>query len=428
MTTGAALRPQPAQPILVPALLAIMPGAPAASVEQGRAAALEDEDRRDERHAEALAAAATQGAQSASETATRREEATEASRSVADHATRAAQQRRTDFRQALSDARQSDSRAETASRAAGTEHPSSSGEKAGGDSGATKSANPRVPAPQGAHGQTAEAPAAARAEGFGLPPGAATSQSAHAGSAEPGAARSAPTPPPPPPLPPAAQPAAAPLATPQTAPASAEAAQPVSPAGQAVGAPRGAGPPPSVGAVGAIPAQFNRPAGASAQRSPAAPSGADGAEMRENIERMVRVLRNRIDGERSHTVLRLDPPQLGKVRLELDLRRDALVLRIETETDLAHRLLRSELGALRQALDAAGIHLERVEAPPPSSNGGSLFEHAGGGQGEHGSASPDAGSSEAGGDGATDSALVNAAEAPDTEPARAAESLVNVLA
>lgn len=84
-----------------------------------------------------------------------------------------------------------------------------------------------------------------------------------------------------------------------------------------------------------------------------------------NVERMLRVLRGHIGQGRSQTTLRLDPPELGTVRMHLDLRADALSLRIEPQTALAHRLLSEQLDSLRQGLEASGIQLEHVEIRPP---------------------------------------------------------------
>lgn len=85
-----------------------------------------------------------------------------------------------------------------------------------------------------------------------------------------------------------------------------------------------------------------------------------------NVERVLRVLRGRIGREHARVTLRLDPPELGTVRLQMDLRKDVLSLRIDTQTTMAHRLLSEQLESLRQGLHAAGIELERVEIRPPA--------------------------------------------------------------
>ena len=85
-----------------------------------------------------------------------------------------------------------------------------------------------------------------------------------------------------------------------------------------------------------------------------------------NVERVLRVLRSQIGRENARVTLRLDPPELGTVRLQMDLRKDVLSLRIDTQTTMAHRLLSEQVESLRQGLHATGIELERVEIRPPA--------------------------------------------------------------
>lgn len=107
-----------------------------------------------------------------------------------------------------------------------------------------------------------------------------------------------------------------------------------------------------------------------------------------NIEHIVRVVTSRKDKEHSTATIRLDPPWLGSIRMHIDLRDGVLLLRIEPDTQLAHRLLSENLEHLRRALDAAGIQLSQVEfRPPPGApelGGGSAFEQMLGDQSEQG--------------------------------------------
>ena len=83
------------------------------------------------------------------------------------------------------------------------------------------------------------------------------------------------------------------------------------------------------------------------------------------VERILRVVRSQITEQRAQTTLRLDPPELGTLRLHLDLQRDALTLRVEPTTELAYQLLTKQLDSLRDGLEASGVHLERVEIRQP---------------------------------------------------------------
>jgi len=159
---------------------------------------------------------------------------------------------------------------------------------------------------------------------------------------------------------------------------------------------------------------------------------AESAKWDANIERIVRVIRNRIGRQRSQTVVRLDPPELGRLRLQMDLRGEALTLRIDTSTDVAHRLLSEELHKLRHGLEASGIQLERVEVRPPTqtaeTNRDDLPQHDGtqdearGGSAETGAEHPE--------ERGTDSypAELMDGTARQAKPEPAAESLVNIVA
>ncbi len=206
-------------------------------------------------------------------------------------------------------------------------------------------------------------------------------------------------------------------------------------AGRAAGAVRGGAAGGGKGAADGIAVRGVEPRGGRARVGPQRArftGAAKDADRSENIERMVRVIRASFKGGRSHTVMRFEPGALGSLRLQLDLRGDALAVRIDTSTELAHRLLSRETEKLRDGLEASGIRLERIEIRPPSPAVGSAEQSpaqqdglAGGGQG--GAAESNA--EHSAGDG-TESFLAEpaapAAREPDPEPA--AESLVNVIA
>lgn len=95
------------------------------------------------------------------------------------------------------------------------------------------------------------------------------------------------------------------------------------------------------------------------------------AEMRSeepNFDPLLRFVRSNLDREHSSASLRLDPPDLGVVRVFLEVRRDVVALRIEPESAAAHQLLTDSADALRTTLERAGLHVEQLEvriAPPP---------------------------------------------------------------
>lgn len=93
---------------------------------------------------------------------------------------------------------------------------------------------------------------------------------------------------------------------------------------------------------------------------------AQNADREANIDRIVRVVRASFAAKHSHAVMRITPPELGSLRLQLDLRGESLSLRIDTSSDVAHRLLLEDVEKLRSGLEASGVQLERVEVRPPT--------------------------------------------------------------
>ncbi len=96
-------------------------------------------------------------------------------------------------------------------------------------------------------------------------------------------------------------------------------------------------------------------------------SGQAGAETRQSpidrvhvvhrVSRALELARQR-DGQ---VLLRLSPPELGSVRLELRVRQGAVIARIETETHEAKQVLLDSLPALRDRLFEQGIRVERFD-------------------------------------------------------------------
>ncbi|GIW90562.1 MAG: hypothetical protein KatS3mg109_0994 [Pirellulaceae bacterium] len=105
-----------------------------------------------------------------------------------------------------------------------------------------------------------------------------------------------------------------------------------------------------------VPEQFlvrvARPAGHEARPAPV-----DRVHLVHRVSRALELARQR-DGE---VRLRLSPPELGSVRLELRVRDGALVARLETETQEAKHVLLDNLPALRDRLHEQGIRVERFD-------------------------------------------------------------------
>ena len=150
------------------------------------------------------------------------------------------------------------------------------------------------------------------------------------------------------------------------------------------------------------------------------------------IERIVRLMQSRVGREHSVATLRLDPPELGMIRLHMHLRAEQVSLRVEASTPAARRLLLDDLDALRRGLEAAGLRLESVdvrlvardaaETPGPSSHAGQSQTHPDSPDRRGDQAPPDAPTTD------RSPAPSGAAASDESSPPPAAESLVNLWA
>ena len=115
-----------------------------------------------------------------------------------------------------------------------------------------------------------------------------------------------------------------------------------------------------------------------APASPGASPTAPGAEQAERVRFVQRVARAfEAAADRGGTLrLRLHPPELGSLRLELSLRRGAMTARLETETEAARTMLLDNLPALRQRLAEHQIRVERFEVEWTGQSAGDLSGQA----------------------------------------------------
>lgn len=80
-----------------------------------------------------------------------------------------------------------------------------------------------------------------------------------------------------------------------------------------------------------------------------------------NIERILRFVVRSRGGETSEATMRLDPPELGRIRVRMVWQGGNLSLELEAQNEMAQRLLRQDLDGLRRGLQQAGIQLDRAE-------------------------------------------------------------------
>lgn len=172
-----------------------------------------------------------------------------------------------------------------------------------------------------------------------------------------------------------------------------------------------------------------------ANPAPSAQLTLEPAEEDVNVTRLVRLVQTRLGHDRSIATMRLDPPELGTMRVRMDMNQSHLILEVETQTSVAQRLLTEQVEHLRQRLEAAGIQLERMEVRAPAAperaaqEGQSQMQDGGGAAQQEAADRRMAWSAELGWVEDEDVPELTMAEPAATAfPEPAAESLVNVLA
>ena len=100
-------------------------------------------------------------------------------------------------------------------------------------------------------------------------------------------------------------------------------------------------------------------------------AGANGINLDDSrsVTELVRIVRSHIGSRHSTMILRLDPPELGQLRIDVRMHDQMLTLRLEAQTLAGHEALQGRLTDLRTALEQHGIQLNQVEVefrPGPS--------------------------------------------------------------
>jgi len=82
---------------------------------------------------------------------------------------------------------------------------------------------------------------------------------------------------------------------------------------------------------------------------------------RTEFDRLVRMMRLRPGMERSSARIHLNPPELGRILVDVRVDGDALHLDIRTETDEAKAVLLTRVQQLRAALEQTGLQVEQFQ-------------------------------------------------------------------
>ena len=92
-----------------------------------------------------------------------------------------------------------------------------------------------------------------------------------------------------------------------------------------------------------------------------------GINSAEGPEDLARVLKSHVSAKHSNMVLRLDPPELGRVLVDVRMHDQNMTVRFQAETEAGHDAIQGRLHELTGALEQSGVKLERmdVEFRPP---------------------------------------------------------------
>jgi flagellar hook-length control protein FliK len=79
---------------------------------------------------------------------------------------------------------------------------------------------------------------------------------------------------------------------------------------------------------------------------------------------LVRSIRLNVNGQQSTARMRLQPPELGWIRIDTRVEGDRVQMLVQTETHTTSALLRERVAELQVALEQHGLKIDRFEVAP----------------------------------------------------------------
>ncbi len=107
-----------------------------------------------------------------------------------------------------------------------------------------------------------------------------------------------------------------------------------------------------------------------ATKVPLAPA----SNMEPNIARVARALQNAIQHKGGTVTLRMSPPELGMVRVDVTVKAGVVSVQFRADHESIQNLMNRELSQLRQALQRQGLTVDRLEVQNRASSSSSSFE------------------------------------------------------
>ena len=109
---------------------------------------------------------------------------------------------------------------------------------------------------------------------------------------------------------------------------------------------------------------------------PAAPTApVETSEDSANVARVARGLQSALNQRGGVVTLRLQPPEMGLVRVRMTMSEGAVRVQISAENDGVKTLLNRQLSQLRYALQGHGLNVEQLDVQSPQSNSHASFDH-----------------------------------------------------
>lgn len=100
-------------------------------------------------------------------------------------------------------------------------------------------------------------------------------------------------------------------------------------------------------------------------------------------EQALRAMRSVVNQRGGSLTLRLNPPELGDLRIRLEMTQHVVSARLETSTDAVRQLLQQQLPQLHSALSSHGLTVDQIQvqtqqAAAPDGQRGAQHQHSGG--------------------------------------------------
>jgi len=80
-----------------------------------------------------------------------------------------------------------------------------------------------------------------------------------------------------------------------------------------------------------------------------------------DFAKLVRMIRTHTGPQKSSAILHLNPPELGRMRVNVSLEKSQLTLSVHTESSHAKHVIAERMDLLRQSLDQHGVAIERFD-------------------------------------------------------------------